>query len=101
MKETKEEEILKHKEMITECRHRLKDDDGLACHDISNLESEIKNSKIKIANLNGLKGITGYWNLRRFKRELVDLIFDANKENCEKLRKAYPELVNICRGTQK
>jgi len=85
--------IAEYKRRINESKNILKTDKTLACYDIPNIEDDIKELRIKIANLNGMKEIKGYRNLSRFKKNLVDLIFDANKNHLKKLKKAYPELV--------
>jgi len=95
------EKISEYEERLKEYKHELKTDKTLDCVDYNSLECEIKNYIIKIANLKGMKGLKDYWSLEGFQREIVDLIFDADKKNLEKLRKAYPELVNICRGVSK
>jgi len=85
--------ILEYEKRIKESKRTLKTDKTLACYDISNIKEDIKEFKIKIANLKGMKEINGYRNLNNFNRDLVDLIFKANKENLNKLKRAYPELV--------
>lgn len=94
----KKRKIAEYKKRIKECKQRLKTDKTLACHDISNFEDDIKELRIKIANLKGLKEITCYRELGYFKMRLVDLIFDADKKELKKLKKAYPKLVNGLRG---
>ncbi|MFA5175935.1 MAG: hypothetical protein WC413_01580 [Candidatus Nanoarchaeia archaeon] len=45
-----------------------------------------------------MKDIKNYENMSKFKKDLTELILRADKENLEKLREAYPELVKELRN---